>query len=201
MPENVDFLGVQAALPASRPLGADDLVEVTVFEAPELSRAVRVASDGTVSLPVIGSVQAAGLEPTELASAVESRLRGAYMVDPHVSVELKEARSRPVYVLGAVNKPGAFPIDGSERFTVLRAIALGEGLQSNASGGRAFVIRTVGENRVQIPVDIDDVIAGKGGDPVLQPNDIVYVPNSPVKSLTRGVVDTLVRVVARVGVF
>lgn len=192
----------QAALANSaRPIGAEDLLEVTVFEAPEMSRAVRVASDGTISLPVVGSVPAAGLATAELASAVEGRLRGTYMVDPHVAVELKEARSRPVYVLGAVKKPGAFPLDGSERLTALRAIALGEGLQPNASGGRAFIIRNSGASRLEIPVDIDDVIAGKGEDPVLEPNDIVYVPNSTVKSLTKGVAETLVRVVSRVAIF
>jgi polysaccharide export outer membrane protein len=192
----------EAALAStSRPIGAEDLLEVTVFEAPELSRAVRVAGDGTISLPVLGSVQAAGLAPTELATAVEGRLRGTYMVDPHVAVELKEARSRPVYVLGAVKKPGAIPLDGSERLTVLRALALGEGLQSNASGGRAFIIRNAGDRRLEIPVDIDQVIAGKNLDPVLEPNDIVYVPNSPVKSLAKGVAETLARVVGRVGIF
>jgi polysaccharide export outer membrane protein len=194
--------GAQAALATSgRPIGTEDLLEVTVFEAPELSRAVRVAGDGTVSLPVLGSVPAAGLAPTQLASQLEAKLRGTYMVDPHVSVEVKEARSRPVYVLGAVKKPGAFPFDGSERLTVLRALALGEGLESNASGGRAFIIRTAGDRRLEIPVDIDEVIAGREVDPVLEANDIVYVPNSPVKSLARGVADTLVRVVGRVGIF
>jgi polysaccharide export outer membrane protein len=190
-----------AANDATRPIGAEDLLEITVFDAPELSRAARVASDGAISLPVLGSVKAAGLTPTELATDIEARLRGKYMVDPHVAVDVTEARSRPIYVLGAVKKPGAYPLDGSEPVTALRALALGEGLQPTAAKGRAFVIRTLPDGqRVEIPVDVQEVVAGRAVDPPLQANDIVYVPDSPVRSLARGFADTLVRLVGR-GIF
>jgi polysaccharide export outer membrane protein len=113
-----------------------------------------------------------------------------------VTVDVSEARSQSIYVLGAVNKPGAYPLTGYESLTVLRALALGEGVQGTASRGSAFIIRSgAGGDRQEIPVDIGALLAGESADPALQPNDILYVPNSPVKSLARGVADALVRMV------
>jgi polysaccharide export outer membrane protein len=183
----------------TRPILANDLIEITVFDAPEMSRAARVGSDGNLSIPLVGTIKAAGLTSGELQAEIESRLRGKYMVDPHVAIDVKEASIRPFYVLGAVKAPGAFPMDDSQPVTVLRALSLGQGL-ANAKG-RAFIIRSLqnGE-RLEIPVEIDDVIAGKAPDPQLQANDIVYVPENEARSLARGVVDGLLRVVGR-GVF
>jgi len=178
-------------------IGPDDLLEVTVFEAPELSRTARVGADGSISLPVLGSVPAAGLTATELEGALQDRLRGKYMVDPHVSIEVAEVRNHPIYVLGAVRRPGAFPLNGFERLTFLRALAMGEGLEANAAGGRAFIIRVRPDGeRLEIPVDVGDVIAGHAVDPELEPNDVIFVPSSPVKSLARGVADALIRIVS-----
>lgn len=200
--EGADGLATAGVPSPTLRIGPGDLLEVSVFEAPELSGPARVAEDGTISLPVLGSVKAAGLSATELTDALETRLRGAYMIDPQVSVDVAERRSQPIYVLGAVNKPGAFPLSGYERLTFLRALALGEGLRSTASGGRAFIVRTRADGqRIEIPVEIDEVIAGEGMDPPLQPNDVVYVPESRVKALGRGLVDALVRMVTLRGIF
>ena len=188
--------GPSASNSAGRTIATDDLIEVTVFEAPELSRSARVAADGTIALPVLGSVKATGLTPNELAGDLEARLRGTYMVAPQVSVQVAEARAETIYVLGAVNKPGAFPLSGQRHVTVLQALALGEGIQSTASRGNAFIIRSdANGQRVEIPVDIESTLEGRAIDPVLQANDIVYVPTSSTKSLARGVADALVRMV------
>jgi polysaccharide export outer membrane protein len=178
-------------------IGVEDRLTITVFEAPELSGPVRVAPDGTISLPLLGRVEASGLTAPELQDRLEGRLRGSYMVMPFVSVDITEVRSQSIYVLGAVNKPGVYPQNGAEPLTFLRALALGEGLQPTASAGRAFIIRggAAGE-RQEIGVDVEDVIAGRSVDPLLKPNDILYVPSSPVKSLARGVADGLIRMVS-----
>src|SRR5262245_24958682 len=73
------------ALSPTRPILSEDLLEVTVFDAPDLSRSARVASDGQIALPLIGSVQAAGRTPTELATDIEARLKATYMVNPRVA--------------------------------------------------------------------------------------------------------------------
>jgi polysaccharide export outer membrane protein len=190
-----------AATSPTRPIGTEDLLEITVFDSPELSRSARVAGDGAIALPLIGNVPAAGRTPGELASEIEARLRATYMVNPRVAVEVSEAKIRSIYVLGAVNKPGAFPLDNSQPVTVLRALAMGEGMHGTAAKSGAFIIRTQpsGE-RLEIPVDVKALLEGNAVDPALEANDIVYVPNSPVKSLARGVADGLVRVV-RGGIF
>lgn len=133
-----------AAAPVA-PLGADglrlgpnDLLEITVFEAPELSRSVRVGGTGVISLPLLGEVAAAGLTPRELEQQLEQTLRARYIRDPHVSVQISEMQSHAVSVVGAVAKPGVFQIRESR--PLLELIAMAGGLSPEA-GETAIVVR------------------------------------------------------------
>lgn len=100
-----------------------------------------------------------------------------------------------VYVVGAVNKPGAFAMRGNDRLTVLRALALGEGLASTAAKGHAVVVRTgPGGDRVEIPVDLAALLKGKTRDVTLEAHDVLFVPTSGSKVAARATVDALVRV-------
>jgi polysaccharide export outer membrane protein len=179
-----------------------DLLDVAVFEAAELSRVVRVSDDGMISLPLLGPIQAAGRTPRELEIALQDTLRRTYMRDPRVSVAVKEAAPRPIYVVGEVQQPGAYVPSGQDQLTVLRAIALARGAKSNAAQGRAIILRprVVGEP-LQIAVNLNDVVRGKAPDLVLLPNDVVYVPKSAERAMALGVVDALVRVVTYRPVF
>src|SRR5688500_9846515 len=107
-------------------LGPNDLLEITVFEAPELNRSVRVSGSGQISLPLLGEVSASGLTPRELEVALEATLRQRYIRDPHVSVEVSEMQSHAVSVVGAVTKPGVFQIRESR--SLLELIARAGGL-------------------------------------------------------------------------
>jgi polysaccharide export outer membrane protein len=111
-------------------IGAEDLIEVSVFEASELNRSVRVSAGGEVSLPLIGGVRAAGLTPRELEGAIEELLRRTYLKDPHVGVFVREMQSRPVSVVGAVKRPGVFQIRGAK--TLVEVLAMAEGLAEDA---------------------------------------------------------------------
>lgn len=111
-------------------IGADDLLEVSVFEAPELNRTVRVSSGGEVTLPLLGPTHAAGLTPRELESVLQELLRRRYMNDPHVGVFLKEIESHPVSVIGAVKKAGVFQIRGAK--SLIEILSLAEGLSDDA---------------------------------------------------------------------
>lgn len=122
-------------------IGFDDVLEISVFEAQELSREVRVSSAGEISLPLLESVHAAGLTPRELELVLEELLRRTYMKDPHVSVFVREMQSHPVSVLGAVRKPGVFQIRGSK--TLLEILSLAEGLADDA-GETAIIMRGAG---------------------------------------------------------
>jgi polysaccharide export outer membrane protein len=113
-------------------IGNDDLVGITVYDAPELTRTVRVGSDGTIRLPMLRQhIPAAGLYPAELETAITAALTdGNVLVDPIVTVSVVEYRSRPISVSGAVKKPVTFQATGS--VTLLDALAQADGLADNA---------------------------------------------------------------------
>ena len=121
----------RANLPALQ-LHAGDLVAVSVYDAPERTRTVRVDPDGTIRLPLLAEgVKAAGHMPAELESAlVEALKSGEILVDPVVKITVVEYHSRPISVMGAVRKPVTFQSDGS--MTLLDALARAEGLTDEA---------------------------------------------------------------------
>jgi polysaccharide export outer membrane protein len=122
-------------------IGPDDLLEITVFEAPELDRSLRVPANGEISLQLLGAVKAAGLTPRELESVLQELLRRTYMKDPHVGVFVRELQSHPVSVVGAVKKPGVFQIRGTK--TVIELLSMAEGLADD-SGDTVLVMRGAG---------------------------------------------------------
>jgi polysaccharide biosynthesis/export protein len=121
-------------------IGAHDLLEINVFEAPELNRSLRVSAGGEISMPLLGSIQSAGLTAQDLEGVLEGRLR-IYMKDPHVSVFVNTIESHPVSVVGAVKKPGVFQVRGPK--TVLEMLSLAEGLGDDA-GDEVMVMRGAG---------------------------------------------------------
>jgi polysaccharide biosynthesis/export protein len=121
-------------------IGAHDLLEINVFEAPELNRSLRVSAGGEISMPLLGSIQSAGLTAQDLEGVLEGRLR-IYMKDPHVSVFVNTIESHPVSVVGAVKKPGVFQVRGPK--TVLEMLSLAEGLDEDA-GDEVMVMRGAG---------------------------------------------------------
>jgi polysaccharide export outer membrane protein len=124
-------------------IGAEDLLEISVFEAPELNRAVRVSATGEISLPLLGAVQAAGLTAKALEFVLQELLRHTYMKDPHVTVFMREMQSHPVSVFGAVKKPGVFQIN--EPKSLIEVLSMAEGLAEDA-GDTVIVMRGAGSN-------------------------------------------------------
>ena len=119
-------------------IGPEDVLNINIFEAQELNREVRVSAGGDISLPLLGSVRAAGLTPRELEFVLQELLHRTYMKDPHVSVFVREMQSHPVSVMGAVRRPGVFQIRGSK--TLLEVLSLAEGLADDA-GETAIILR------------------------------------------------------------
>ncbi len=130
-PRQMAIAGV-ANLPAQA-IGVDDLIAVSVYRSPELTRTVRVDTDGSIALPLLRKpVHAAGLLPRQLEHAIAAALkRDGILVNPIVEVTVAEYASRPVSVVGAVNKPLTFQAVG--RVTLLDALAKAEGLAPNAA--------------------------------------------------------------------
>ena len=119
-------------------IGPEDVLNINVFEAQELNREVRVSAGREISLPLLGSVRAAGLTPRELEFVLQELLHRTYMKDPHVSVFVREMQSHPVSVMGAVRRPGVFQIRGSK--TLLEVLSLAEGLADDA-GETVIILR------------------------------------------------------------
>jgi polysaccharide export outer membrane protein len=121
-------------------IGAHDLLEINVFEAPDLNRSLRVSASGEISMPLLGAIQSTGLTARELEGVIEIKLR-QYMKDPHVGVFVTTVESHPVSVVGAVKKPGVFQIRGTK--TVLEMLSMAEGLADDA-GDQVLVMRGAG---------------------------------------------------------
>jgi polysaccharide export outer membrane protein len=129
----------KANLPALQ-LHAGDLVAVSVYDAPELTRTVRVDPDGTIRLPLLAEgVKAAGLMPRELEVGLTNALKsGEILIDPVVKITVVEYHSRPISVMGAVRRPVTFQADGV--VTLLDALSRAEGLSDDA-GSEILITR------------------------------------------------------------
>jgi len=138
----------KANLPAQE-LHPGDLVAVSVYDAPELTRTVRVDPDGTIRLPLLAEgVNATGLLPRELEIALTSALKfGEILVDPVVKITVVEYHSRPISVMGAVRRPITFQSDGS--VTLLEALSRAEGLTEDAG---SEILVTQNKTVQRIPV-------------------------------------------------
>jgi polysaccharide export outer membrane protein len=256
--------GVGFGSGAAGPIGAGDLVEMSVFDTPELSGKLRVDNHGDVILPLIGSLHVAGLNAKEMQDLIRQKfLDGRFVQDPQVTVfvteyatqgvallgEIKTPGVYPafgahhlldyisvaggltplagshvsithaghpdepqrvqissstspkgtnnpeilpgdtifvektglVYVIGDVVRPGGFPMDHGDHLTILQAIALAEGTTPTAKKSAGVIIRATSQGHEEIPVDLNKILAAKATDPLLQDNDILFVPNSASK--------------------
>ena len=267
-------------LPAQK-IGPDDLIAVSVYDAPELTRTIRVGADGTIRIPMLKQrLKVEGMMPGDVESAIASALKGEeLLVDPFVSVTVAEYHSRPIsvmgavrkpvtfqaeapvtllhalaraeglttdagqeilitrpaprsepgapplvqrisvkalidgadsasnvkltggeeirvpdagriYVVGNVKKPGAFTLQDNVQTTVLKALAMAEGLMPYA-GKQAFIYRAEGGTggKNEIPVELRQIMDRKAADVVLLPNDILYITDNKGKRTTMTVLE------------
>lgn len=157
-------------------IGPDDVLAVNVWKEPEISRSVPVRSDGKISLPLVGEVQASGQTPHQLEVEIAKKLQ-SYMSEPDVTVIVQEIKSQKFNILGLVAKPGAYPLTHS--VTVLDAIALAGGFRDFAKQKSIYVLRQNPDGtQARLPFNYKDVIKGKNAEQniKLQPGDTVYIP-------------------------
>lgn len=150
-------------------LSKEDVVEVSVWKEPELSRTVPVRPDGKITLPLIGDVQAEGLQPQELEANVQKQL-APLVRDPRVTVIVHDVNGGKIFVAGQVAHPGAFPLRST--MSVLQALAMAGGLAEFADRGDISVLRADGR---RIEMDYDDLVVGRSK-VTLGPGDTVVVP-------------------------
>lgn len=172
----------------SRPylLGPLDRIQIDVYGVPDLSRQLTVDAAGQVSMPLAGQIRVAGLTPAQVEDEIEQRLRGQYIRDPQVTVNLSEAVSQHVTVEGEVDEPGIYPIIG--RMTLLRAIARAKGTTEFARLRHVVVQRTVNGQRMVALFDVRAIQLGAYDDPEIYANDIVIVSEDRARRLFRDAV-------------
>jgi polysaccharide export outer membrane protein len=160
-------------------LGPGDTVLIKVFGQSDMDGNLYVADDGTIHLPLVGSVQAAGLSPTQLALKIEEALKaGSFLVNPHVDVILDHSVSQLVSVLGEVSKPGRYQV--SANTTIFDLLAIAGGATTN-SADVIFLIRTdASGNQSRYPIDLKGYANPKSGLPTQKflGGDSVFVPHA-----------------------
>jgi polysaccharide export outer membrane protein len=181
-PPNLPIVAAPTPTPVMTPLdlasayqiGPEDVLEISVWKNPELSRTVPVRPDGKVSLPLVNDIQASGLTPIDLRDQVTAKL-SEYIPAPEVSVIVREVHSRKVTVTGAVKLPGRYEMKSA--LTVLEVIALAQGLTDFASKDRIVVLRQNGQKTERIPFNYRKISDSAQQDNFLvRPGDIVFVP-------------------------
>ena len=162
------------ALPAGYVIGPEDILSVVFWREKDWSADVVVRPDGKISLPVLNDVQAAGLTPEQLAKDV-SAAAGKYINAPNVTVVVKEIRSRKVFVVGEVAKPGSIQL-GSD-MTVLQVLSEAGGLLEHAKRSGIVVVRTEKGHEQRFKFNYNDVVSGKRPEQniKLQPGDTIIV--------------------------
>ncbi len=188
-----------AAAPADNPIelvvddyriGPSDLLEISVFQVPEMSRTVRVNARGGLTLPLIGEIQAGGLTGQQLEALLAQKLKETYLQDPQVSVFIKEFVSQRVTVSGSVNKAGVFPISG--RTTLMQAIAMAGGLHklANESDIKVFRNRQDGSREV-LAYDLEPIRKGETADPQLHTSDVIQVGESSGRAAFKDITEAI----------
>ena len=159
-------------------IGAEDVLEITVWRNQDLSKTVQVRPDGRFSLPVIRDIVAVGKTPSQLADEITRRLK-EYVQNPVVAISVKEVNSYSLFVLGEVVRPGKYPL--KSRTTLLQGITMAGGFTPVAARNQVVIFR-FGENgsgMQTLTSSYDDIVlrGGIGGNLELRAGDTVVVPS------------------------
>jgi len=154
-------------------ISAYDVLEISVYQEPDLTKTVKVSANGEISFPLLGTIFVSGLTPKELEKKITDLLQQDYLVNPQVSVNVKEY---PKFsVLGEVKTPGTYEL--KRKLTVVEAIALAGGFTEKANTTEINIIRTEKNEKKAIPISIDSILKNENEiqDIYLKPADVIVV--------------------------
>jgi polysaccharide export outer membrane protein len=161
------------------PIGVGDLINVSVFETPELSGQLRVDPDGNVSMPLLGKVHVAGIKTDEAQKLIQERLTSADLVkEPQVSVFISEYATQGVSVWGEVRAPGVYPVLGNRRISDL--ISMAQGVTPAAGYFVTITRRNDPANPLRVDLRADSSAPNKGANLELQPGDTLRVERAGI---------------------
>lgn len=159
-------------------IGAEDVLDITVWRNPDLSRQVQVRPDGRISMPIIRDVVAVGKTPTRLAEEMTNRLK-EYVQNPVVAVTLNQVNSSNIFLLGEIAKPGKYPL--KSKTTLLQGITMAGGFKETAARNQLVIFRftEVAPGLKRFTASYDDIVlrSGIADNFELKPGDTLVVPS------------------------
>lgn len=179
----------QAAAPApgAYQLQAGDTIDIRFFYNEELNESAQIRPDGLISMPLVGDVRAAGHSAASMAADLAARYKDI-VKQPNVTVQIRNFANRRIFVGGEVARPGVLPLTGVQ--TVLGAVSEAGGLTQRAKRGEVVLIRRLSEEHAEVR---RVSLSAKNGEPpeaatlMLQPLDVVLVPESGIAKVNRAV--------------
>ena len=169
------FIAKQIDVPPDTTLGPSDVFDVRVFGENDLTDTFRVASDGTIDFPLIGTVAVNGKTPSEVASEIKRELKEeGYLSRPEVSVFVKEYNSKKVSVFGQVKHPGTYNYE--ENMSVVEAVSIAGGFTSLAQENKTMVIRIEAGKEKRYLIPVRKIGQGRVPNFMLRTGDIIFVP-------------------------
>jgi len=153
-----------------------DVFDVRVYQEKDLSGTYRVGADGTIRFPLVGSVGVSGKTPEMVSDSIKGALQEGFLRDPQVTVFVKEFRSKKVFVLGQVAKPGTFSYE--QGMNLIQVITLAGGFTNLAARDRTLITRISAGKERRVIVDAEEISQGKKPNISLTPGDIIFVPES-----------------------
>jgi polysaccharide export outer membrane protein len=185
--EKPDLESLQPTSGLQRIAPMDKLV-VNVFQVESLSGEFQVDSAGAISFPLVGTLDAQGKTPPELAQLIATRLRARYLQSPNVQVSIKESTPQTITVDGSVRQPGVYAVKGAT--SLMRAVALARGTTEDADSSRVVVFRTIKGERMAAAFDLAAIRRAQADDPLIYGNDVVVVDGSRARAILRDVLGT-----------
>lgn len=159
----------------SHQLGPGDVLEITVFGEKNLSGLYQVGPAGNIIFPLVGEITVSDMDNIDLSAYISKKLAEGYIINPQVSVFVKEFRSKKVFVLGQVKKAGSFSMISG--LNIVEVIALAGGFTNLADMGNVIVTRKdINGSELRFNIDISDIIKGNLDNFYLKSGDIVFVP-------------------------
>ncbi len=170
-------------------IGPLDVLDVSVFNVPDLSKTVQVADNGMINYPLVGNIQAAGKTAHQLEADLKQKLGAKYLRDPQVSVLVREYNSQRVTVEGGVKTTGVYAIKGTT--TLSQVLAMAGDVDSSVASGDIVIFRTINGKRSAAKFDFDNIRSGKTEDPEVEPGDVIVVDTSSTKVALANVLKVL----------
>jgi len=164
-------------------IGPLDKLDIKVFGVEDLSLKVQTDASGRISMPLAGVIEAAGKSPDQVAKLIESGLRGKYIRNPEVTVNLVDTVSQVITVEGEVKEPGIYPAIG--KMTLLRSVATAKGTSEYARLQDVVIFRTVSGQKMAGIYNLKAIRQGNYADPEVFPGDIIVVGDSQARRIFR----------------